>query len=76
MNAFNEQVLRKDMELASATGLMESCDVCNSLIHNWDCIGDMSFLDNDGVTILCMGCWNNKRKQALIQLTNIKSQVS
>jgi len=74
VNAFNAKILEEDMQVApNGSGLVESCDVCNSLIHNWDCIGNMSFLDSDGVTILCMGCWNNKRKAALIRLTNIKS---
>ena len=75
MNAFNREVLQKDMELSGATGLMESCDQCNTLIHNWEHIGDMSFLDSDGCTILCMACWNDKRKKALIELTNKKSLI-
>ena len=76
MNAFNREVLEKDMELAGGTGLMENCDECNTLIFNWECVGDRAFLSSDGCRILCLRCWNDERKEELIRLTNIKSLIS
>ena len=58
-----------------ATGLMESCDKCNRLIHNWDSVGDRAFLSMDGCRILCLDCWNVERKEELIRLTNIKTLI-
>ncbi len=64
MNAFNAKELAED-----ESGLLESCDFCNQLIHNWDCL-QMSFLQEDGKTILCLHCWNEKRRQILIDKAN------
>jgi hypothetical protein len=49
MNAFNKA------ELESTDGrLLESCDRCGGLIHNWDWMG-WSFLTFDG-KIICNNC--------------------
>lgn len=49
MNAFN----RKELESPDGS-LLESCDRCNKLIHNWDWFG-WSFLTFDG-KIVCNDC--------------------
>ena len=49
MNAFNAHELASDPD-----GLLESCDVCNALIVNWDTLTN-SFVLPDG-KIACKKC--------------------
>lgn len=50
MNAFNKQILDKDN-----SGLIESCDICNKLIFNFNMVGDAATLNEDGL-IICLTC--------------------
>ena len=58
MNAWNAEEMKAD-----ESGLTESCDKCNRLIHNWDWLS-MSFLDFDG-RILCMWCKSEFIKECI-----------
>lgn len=49
MNAFNRHEIDHDPD-----GLLESCDFCNRLIHNWDWMG-WSFITFDG-KVVCNDC--------------------
>lgn len=60
MTAFNQKILDED-----DTGHVESCDCCNALIYNWGWMG-WSFVSFDGRKILCLNCWNDERKQIVI----------
>jgi len=58
MNAFNAQQMADD-----ECGLLESCDECNKLIHNWDCMS-MSFVTEDS-RIVCGFCRTELFKKSL-----------
>ena len=49
MNEFNRQQLAED-----DSGLLESCDRCNCLIHGWDHIS-LAFVTFDG-RVICNDC--------------------
>jgi len=51
MNAFNAQELANDPD-----GLLESCDVCNALIVNWQTLTNSFILTNG--KIVCIKCKN------------------
>jgi len=50
MNAYNNSVLDGD-----PSGLIESCDICNAIIYNYEWIGEMAFVTEDG-HIICIDC--------------------
>jgi len=49
MNAFNQSQLADDN-----SGLLESCDWCNCLIHHWDLLNRSWIMDNGQV--ICNSC--------------------
>jgi hypothetical protein len=49
MNAYNKAAIEDD-----ESGVLESCDCCNKLIYNWDCL-QLSFVTFDN-QIVCNDC--------------------
>jgi len=60
MNEWNRLQMALDPD-----GFVESCDKCNTLIHNLHWMG-MSFVSEDGKQILCFQCWDATRREKLI----------
>lgn len=58
MNAFNQIELDNDPD-----GMLEACDNCNRLIHNWQWMG-WSFVTVDG-KIVCNDCRGELLKKAV-----------
>jgi hypothetical protein len=61
MNAWTKQQLEEDPD-----GMLEVCDNCNGLIHNWDWLG-WSFVTLDG-KIVCNDCRGELLKKSIDNL--------